>query len=202
MHSALKSEKSAIWGKSHCLPQRLKSKFFFQIFFLSRWFLKGTWTEEIFSNSVDFSLWGNRVTNKSVFGVWVVSRLPQRLKSTFFEFFSSLQVSFAGTIHSKKKLKNNIDFYLWGKQYIVSWQKWTFFPHFSTVCGGSLKVDLPRRKTNYRVQLASSAAQSQISCTLGPRKQAERNWFHISCSVHATNFLPYLLPWFLFFSIF
>ena len=62
----------------------------------------------------------------------------------------------------------------------------------------NLKVDLPRRKTNYRVQLASSAAQSQISCTLGPRKQAERNWFHISCSVHATNFLPYLLPWFLF----
>ena len=41
--------------------------------------------------------------------------------------------------------------------------------------GGSLKVDLPRRKTNYRVQRALSAAQSQISCTLGPRKQAERN---------------------------
>ena len=60
--------------------------------------------------------------------------------------------------------------------------KMDFFPHFSTVCGGSLKVDLPRRKTNYRVQRALSAAQSQISCTLGPRKQAERNWFHISWS--------------------
>ena len=53
--------------------------------------------------------------------------------------------------------------------------KMDFSPHFSTVCGGSLKVDLPRRKTNYRVQRALSAAQSQISCTLGPRKQAERN---------------------------
>ena len=50
--SPLKSEKSAIWGKSHCcLPQRLKSTFFIIFFQMDRlgW---GLWS----SKSVDFSL--------------------------------------------------------------------------------------------------------------------------------------------------
>ena len=40
--------------------------------------------------------------------VWVVARLPQRLKSLFLEFFSSLQASFRGTLHSKKFQKTLI----------------------------------------------------------------------------------------------
>ena len=42
--------------------------------------------------------------------VWVVARLPQRLKATFFEFFSSLQYSFGDS--PLEKFSKNVDFSL------------------------------------------------------------------------------------------
>ena len=51
----------------------------------------------------------------------VVARLPQRLKSTLFEIFSILRVPFRHPPF--KKISNNVDFSLWGKQWIVP-QKW------------------------------------------------------------------------------
>ena len=50
--------------------------------------------------------------------VFVVARLPQRLKSTSFEIFSS-----------PKFFSKNIDFSHWGKQCIIE-----FFPRFSSLC--------------------------------------------------------------------
>ena len=46
----------------------------------------------------------------------VVARLPQRLKSTLFEIFSTLQVPFGHPPF--EKISNNVDFSLWGKQCI------------------------------------------------------------------------------------
>ena len=43
--------------------------------------------------------------------------LPQRLKSTLFEIFSTLQVPFGHPPF--EKISNNIDFSLWGKQCII-----------------------------------------------------------------------------------
>ena len=51
----------------------------------------------------------------------VVARLPQRLKSTLFEIFSTLRVPFRHPPF--EKISNNVDFSLWGKQCIVP-QKW------------------------------------------------------------------------------
>ena len=60
--------------------------------------------------------------------VWVVAWLPQSLKWTFFEIFSTLQISFrTGTLHSKKFQKKPVEFSFWGKQCIV-------LPHFSSLC--------------------------------------------------------------------
>ena len=56
--------------------------------------------------------------------VWVVARLPQRLKSTFSEIFSSLWVAFGD--RPLENFSKNIDFSLWGKQCIFL-PKWTFF---------------------------------------------------------------------------
>ena len=54
-HNELKCGKKVQFGRTiHCLPQRLKSMFFENI--LSRGFPKGTWSEEIFSKNIDFSL--------------------------------------------------------------------------------------------------------------------------------------------------
>ena len=58
--------------------------------------------------------------------VWVVARLPQRLKSTFFEKISSLQVPFGDP--RLEKISKNVDFSLCGKHCIVLLMpKWTFF---------------------------------------------------------------------------
>ena len=46
----------------------------------------------------------------------VVARLPQRLKSTLFEIFSTLRVPFGHPPF--EKISNNVDFSLWGKQCI------------------------------------------------------------------------------------
>ena len=56
--------------------------------------------------------------------VWVVARLRQRLKLTFFEIFSSLKVPFGDPL--LEKVSKNVDFSLWGKHCIVL-PKWTFF---------------------------------------------------------------------------
>ena len=49
--------------------------------------------------------------------VWVVARLPQRLRSMFFENFSSLQFSFGDPL--LENFSKNVDFSLSGKQCIV-----------------------------------------------------------------------------------
>ena len=74
--------------------------------------------------------------------VWVVARLPQRKKSTFFEIFSSLRVFFGDPplIFFSK----NIDFSLWGKHCIVL-PKWTFFhilAHCTVTCVLTTKAKL------------------------------------------------------------
>ena len=56
--------------------------------------------------------------------VWVVTRLPQRLKSTFFVFYS-LRVPFGDP--PLEKFSKNVDFTLWGKQCI-------FLPKGSFFC--------------------------------------------------------------------
>ena len=63
--------------------------------------------------------------------VWVVAWLPQRLKSKFFEKFSSLQVPFGDP--PLKFFSKIVDFNLWGKQCIVL-PKWAFPPRFSSLC--------------------------------------------------------------------
>ena len=59
--------------------------------------------------------------------VWVVARLHQRLKSTFFEIFSSL----CRHLRSKQ-FQNKIDFSRWGKQYDVP--KLQFLEDFRALC--------------------------------------------------------------------
>ena len=56
--------------------------------------------------------------------VWVVAKLPQRLKSTLFEIFSHYADPFVTA--QFEKISKNVDFSLWGKQCIVL-PKWTFF---------------------------------------------------------------------------
>ena len=53
--------------------------------------------------------------------LWVVARLPQRLKSKLFEIFSTLRAPFGHPPF--ENFSNNIDFSLWDKQCIVQW-KW------------------------------------------------------------------------------
>ena len=65
--------------------------------------------------------------------VWVVARLPQRLKSMFFEKISSLRVSFGGP--SLEKNLKNIDFRLQPlRQTVHCPAKMDFFPRFSSMC--------------------------------------------------------------------
>ena len=50
---------------------------------------RGPGVKNKFQKNIDFSLWGNRATTQCVFG-WLHNYIPQRLKSTCFEIFSSL----------------------------------------------------------------------------------------------------------------
>ena len=63
--------------------------------------------------------WSHLKMSKNVF--CVVARLPQRLKSMFFEIFSSLRWPLRDSF--VRKFSKNIDFSLWGKQCIVP-RKW------------------------------------------------------------------------------
>ena len=64
----------------------------------------------------------------------VVAWLPQRLKSTFIEIFSSGGPP-KGT-WSEEKISKNVDYSLWGNRattQIHIWN-WIFFPRFSSLC--------------------------------------------------------------------
>ena len=63
----------------------------------------------------------------------MVARLPQRLKSTFFEEKILHFRSPSGTTINSKFFWKNIYFSLWGKHCVVL-PKWTFFPCFSSLC--------------------------------------------------------------------
>ena len=69
--------------------------------------------------------------------VWVVARLRQRLKLTFFEIFSSLKVPFGDPL--LEKVSKNVDFSLWGKHCIVL-PKWTFFHVLANIVYTYLKI--------------------------------------------------------------
>ena len=62
----------------------------------------------------------------------MVAWLPQRLKSSFFEFFSSVQVPFGDP--PLEKFSKNIDFSLWMRQTVHCPAKMDFFPRFNSLC--------------------------------------------------------------------
>ena len=68
------------------------------------------------NNSNNELKWGKNSNFKCVFG-WL-----ERIKSIFFEIFSSLQVSSSGG-HPLEKMSKNVDFSLWGKQHSPSLSK-------------------------------------------------------------------------------
>ena len=89
----LQTRKKVHFGRPmHCLPHtpKIKSTIFWNFF---KWWVP----EGYLSKNIDFSYWGNRATTQTHFRWLHDPSKAQRLKSTFFEILSSLQISFGNS---------------------------------------------------------------------------------------------------------